>query len=481
MQVGSNRLRSAGLACWLACCTPAAAINFKEMPQMQPVDGGNLSVPYITILPDPVIIQTLPNSGVNHIDLNCGGAGGSVASTFSMNITGPTMLMLPIIPGNWMNSGSSVVTCSGNFGILPNNDLNKFTFTTTVQTTGVTRLGTAAQTVKDPVSSTTGEFVNAMPALLTLGGPLGFDFEVYYATFLKSTGITAHMGANWMNNFDWTLNVNGSQAVVNFYGGKQIAFTKSGTAWNLTAPEVFAYQLAATGTNTFQFLDLRSNLTYTFSGAPNATTLGLTAVQDRNGNTLTVTQSANGTSQVSDGLGRTLTFTYDSNGNLIKVADQTGRSVAFAYANGNLTRLTDANGGVRQFAYTSAGALTGLMTSTTLPGGNTPLTQTYDSIGRVATQADSRGNVTAYTYDLPNGGTSYKEPTGSVWSSMSSSHAYLLSVTDPDNQATTMTYDANGRRNSITDRLGGKSTIAYSPSGNMSAFTDALGNMTSYT
>ncbi len=69
-----------------------------------------------------------------------------------------------------------------------------------------------------------------------------------------------------MHNFEWLLALNGKQAQVTFYGGQTIAFAQTGSTWQLVSPTRYGYQLATTGNNTYQFLDPRSNLIYTFSG-----------------------------------------------------------------------------------------------------------------------------------------------------------------------------------------------------------------------
>src|SRR5581483_6317966 len=113
-------------------------------------------------------------------------------------------------------------------------------------------------------------------------------------------------------------------AVVSLYDGKRISFLQSGTTYKAMFPEQYDFQLVG-ASGSLQFLDPRTNLIYTFAGTTTGTgiqNLVLTKIQDRNGNSLIVTQGPNGPASVTDGLGRSLTFTYDANGNLTKVADQ---------------------------------------------------------------------------------------------------------------------------------------------------------------
>ena len=59
----------------------------------------------------------------------------------------------------------------------------------------------------------------------------------------------------------------------------------------------------------------------------------------------------------------------------------------------------------------------------TLQLGNTPSSQTFDSIGRVATQVDGESNTTTLTYDQPAGTTAYKNALGVSMSHTSGNYA----------------------------------------------------------
>jgi RHS repeat-associated protein len=345
--------------------------------------------------------------------------------------------------------------------------------------------GTVATTnsnkVGDPISTVTGELYNdSLPPDLALGGPLPLEFRRYYASLINANGVTTRIGNNWAHSFEWQLLLFGPYAAVTSPEQKSFLFIQSGNTWSLFRQEDYGYQFASLGNNTYQFLDPRTNLIYTFSGT--SSTLGNTSILDRNGNTLSITLPSNGSAQASDGLGRTLTITYDTNNKLIRVSDQSGRFVSYGYTGDDLTQFTDANGKITQYSATTSGVFKGLITSTTLPLGNKPTTQTFDTFGRVLTQTDSRGNVTTLTYDQPVNTTSFKDPLGAVITDTSRLYMEFLSRADPDNQTISTTYDANGRRNSVTDRLGDKLSITYhSPSGYIASITDVQGNTTTNT
>jgi len=333
----------------------------------------------------------------------------------------------------------------------------------------------------EPISSATGElYAPPVPPDLALGGPLPLNFERYYASQTLASGIVTRIGNNWMHNFEWLLSLNGSQATVTQYGAKTITFNQSAGNWMLAYPDQFGYQFVSPSANTYQFLDPRTNLIYTFSGT--GSTVGNTSIQDRNGNTLTIALPSNGSSQVTDGLGRSLTLTYDSNNRLMKVADQTGRFVSYGYTGNDLTQFTNANGKMETYTYTTAGSEIGLMTSAPLPLGNKPQSQTWDQNARVVTQTDSLGNMATMTYDQPPGSAAYKDPTGVSTTDTSENYSDFLTYTDPDAHMLSVAYDSTGRRNSVTDRMGNNISMTFHvPSGYVASVTNANGNTTTNT
>ncbi len=164
----------------------------------------------------------------------------------------------------------------------------------------------SADVLADPVDSSSGQFYQSVVDL-ALGGPASFAFGRYYASGLSSTGFTTALGTNWMSPYDAAVRVNGSTAKVLLLGGKIVTFTGSAGVWSLSSPKDIAYQFAASGGG-YQFVDPVRGKIFSFTQAG-----ALTRIADSNGNGITVTQGANGPTQLSDGLGRTLTLTYASN------------------------------------------------------------------------------------------------------------------------------------------------------------------------
>lgn len=327
----------------------------------------------------------------------------------------------------------------------------------------------------DPVDGASGQDYET-DSDIELGGPMNLGFRRYYSSRLSNGNVVTALGTNWMSNFDPSAVIGETNAQVLLFEGKIVSFANTGTAWQLVTPKDKAYQFIQSGAN-FQFMDPDRSWIYTFSP-----TGVLASIADRNGNTITVTQGANGPTQVSDGLGRTLTFAY-TNAQLAQVTDQAGRTLSFTYTGGLLTSASDIYKQTTTYGY-AAGGLPGLLQFKQLPLGNIPASQTYDSQGRVLTQRVIPGDDgTAYTASVAydgSGGTTITHALGGVFQHASTAVGNIAKITDPSGATATITYDSDDRRTSITDKLGNVTRYTYDPvSGFLASVTDALGHITS--
>lgn len=333
----------------------------------------------------------------------------------------------------------------------------------------------------DPVSTATGELYFDVPDL-SIGGPFPLSFSRYYAALLLDDGyVSSTLGNNWMHNFDLKLISSASALSVVYYGGKIIEFEKSGTDWTLKNAEPIIYQLIDSGSG-WLLLDPSRNLIYSFDN-----TGKLITIQDRNGNTQTLTYTGDQLARVTDGLGRAFSFSY-TGGKLTQVQDDTAptdpkRSILFTYTGDNLTAYTDAEGHTTSYSYTDAGELVGLMTAQTRPEGNTPFTQTFDEQGRVNNQTDGYGNTLTLDYDTPSEGiTTLTDALSNMIQHTHENRKNFTEQQDSDGETFAITYDVNGRRTSLKDRLGDTSSVSYhEATGFISSYTDAMGNTVLYT
>ncbi len=97
---------------------------------------------------------------------------------------------------------------------------------------------------------------------------------------------------------------------------------------------------------------------------------------------------------VSSSAGRTLTLGYTGNF-ITSVSDGAGRSVSYSYDSaGNLTQFTDALGQAHVYEYSAPGRMSRFFKPANPT--NPVVTATYDSLGRVQSQENIRGQITTF-------------------------------------------------------------------------------------
>lgn len=303
----------------------------------------------------------------------------------------------------------------------------------------------------DPVSTFTGELFTELADDLRLDGPLPLGFGRYYASALDTAGPESTLGLNWRHTYDWRLLRDESGVAVRSPTGKSVRFVRSGAAWQVSRSPV-PHQLLEQGGG-FSFVDATTRKVYGFDAAGR-----LTRLADLNGGALTLTYAADaGLSSVSDGLGRSLSLGYDADGRLASLTDGT-RTVRYTYADGNLATFVDASGNSTAYRYASEGP--GLLAACTLPRGNAPYAQAFDSLGRVTTQTDALGGATRF--DFLGAQTRVTNPLGGA---MTHTHAggRLTGVVDAAGNTVSIAYDAQGRRTAVTGRDGAVTQFEYDP------------------
>jgi RHS repeat-associated protein len=228
-----------------------------------------------------------------------------------------------------------------------------------------------------------------------------------------------------------------------------------------------------------------------FAFAPHSPN-GLVSITDRNGNAITMSVASptvgGQINRVTSPSGRYIQFTYVG-GNLTQATDNTGRSVYYGYENSQvstsppgtqrLKTVTDANNKTETLGYDSLDR----MTSVTDKRGNVMVTNIYDGNNRVQQQTLADGAVWLFSYALNGYGnvsqTTSTNPKGIVRQDTFNSNGYLTqqirAMGRPEQQTITIQRDADNQVLSLTDALGRVTQVSHDGFGNVSAVTRLFG------
>jgi YD repeat-containing protein len=172
-------------------------------------------------------------------------------------------------------------------------------------------------------------------------------------------------------------------------------------------------------------------------------------------------------------------------------------------ADGNVTSMTDPLGNVTEYVYDGADRETEeidaqVYDSLTASNVNPTTVTSYDGDGNVLTVTDPNGNVTTYTYDAAGREVSELDPNptnGTASGGPLTTYAYdaagnVSSVTDPLSHTTDYDYDALGRQTEVmqptiydivtASNVNSTTLTAYDGNTNVLSVTDPNGNETDY-
>jgi len=351
----------------------------------------------------------------------------------------------------------------------------------------------------DPVKLNTGQF-HLVAHDLRVGDTISLDLaRVYRSGAYDSSGrpMAGAFGIGTTFNYDSYLTVsaadsNNLRQLIQLYlpSGIRVSFTlRSGSTstWDdLTSPgKYFRATISGSGT---KLLTLRDGRTMQF------TMLGgvyrLTRLQDRNGNTVTITRDSKtgAVSRLTSPNGRSLTFTsvIGTRGTPLvsRVTDALNRQVSYQYdGQDRLIQVTDAAGGLWKYGWDDKSRLVGV----TDPEGNQQVINTYDDNDRVVGQRLADGSTFAMAYTVIDGTITQTEVTdrrGSIRRLEFDANGRVVRNTYPAGQSIaqvqTYGYDATGRMTSATvgDR---QYTFAYDANGNRITDADQYGTLVTRT
>jgi len=143
---------------------------------------------------------------------------------------------------------------------------------------------------------------------------------------------------------------------------------------------------------------------------------------------------------------------------------------------GRVLTETDARGNVTAYEYDAAGQR--IKTTTAL---NEDTIYSYDLNGNLETMTDARGNTWQYAYDVYDNRTVTTWPDGSTSEEVTDRLGRVTGKTDQNGNAMSFGYDALGRLLTVTDALGHVTAYSYDEVGNKLTQTDAESRTTSWT
>jgi len=322
----------------------------------------------------------------------------------------------------------------------------------------------------EPISTGSGNYFYQHTdfAVAARGMPLLFE-----RTYNSLDDYSGPLGANWNESYGITLSqTSAGVASIRWGDGHGETYTlKNG----IYVPQAGVYNsLVANQDGTFT-LTKKNRMQYDFSS-----TGKLTAILDKNGNTISLTYDANGDLvTITAAGGRSLTLSYDTQGHIVSVTDPMGHTETYAYDDADdLVSATDPLGGVTKYAYDSSHHVTQI----TLPNGNILLQNAYDSQGRVTSQTNGRGFTWQFAYDTPAAGqTTITDARGNKTIHTYDSSLRIVGITDALANTTSYAYDSNNNQTSVTNQNGDTTSFSYDANGNVTGITDPLSNTTAFT
>ncbi len=238
----------------------------------------------------------------------------------------------------------------------------------------------------------------------------------------------------------------------------------------------------------------------------------LTAVEDSNGNRITLIRNIGVLKKIIGPLGREIRITYES-GKISSVMLPDNRVITYTYTYGGLDTVNFPDGSRRLYEYVYISGIGYRLSGIKDENGRYIEKHTYDTKGRAVTSSadgtnelltieyidnahttvtDSLGRVTTYTLDKTLGkshatdisGPGCRECGQSDVAKSYDNNLNVTSRTDANGNVTAMTYDAGGNMLTKTEAVGTAeertTTYTYDSFGQILAATDHDGNTTEY-
>ncbi len=283
------------------------------------------------------------------------------------------------------------------------------------------------------------------------------------------------LGVKWTHSYDLYLLVDGSGNVTTHFGDDtSYQFTKN-IGGSYTAPAGIYDTLVKNVSGTYT-LTTQHQVVYQFN-----TSLRCTSITDRNGNALTLAYSGNNVITVTDPSSRVLTLGYTS-GKITSVTDPLSRTWTIDYdGSGRVYKVKlpllsgQSVNSFTQLGYDSRNNITTLTT----PRGKSWTFSYFPSSDTLQWEKDPLLNATSYAYTTTD--KTMTDPNGNVTTLTYNTNGELSKVTDPLTKHTDFTYDSSHNRLTVLDKRGYTNTLTYDTSGNALTVTNPYSKVWTYT
>jgi RHS repeat-associated protein len=344
-------------------------------------------------------------------------------------------------------------------------------------------MGAAHGLHADPIDTTFGVFSETVGDLSIEGRGLPLVQMRSYSSAMA--GDNGPFGYGWKGGYNAKLVVDPDtgDVMISQENGAEVRFIEDTGTYTPSAPRFIA-DLTHNSNGTWTLV--RNHLeTLVFNSDGN-----LISQSDRNGATTTLTYNAGKLNTVTNAEGRSFTYTWTGS-RITKVTDSGSREVNYTYnGNGELTKVVGADGATWNYTYDSNHRLLTQL-DPNQDGSSTPhpVTNVYDTQGRVTSQTNQLDETTTFVYNT-DGSVLVTDPEGHQSLDIYQNHLRVAVVNGYGTPQATITHFAYDPRTAslvasyteAPDDGNDHSTFAtYDDDGNMLTSTDGVGRTSSYT
>lgn len=315
-----------------------------------------------------------------------------------------------------------------------------------------------------------GNLSHRQPLFAAAGSAPAVDLTLYYNSLDPYTGV---LGRGWSHGYELLLRelADGSVLIKKGNGDRKLY---TATAEGYSSPRGDYSVLSKNDDGSFT-LKQKEGTAYLFTPAGR-----FAAIEDRNGNTLSLAYEDGQLVAITDPAGRSTSFSYDALGKLAAVTDPAGRLYSFQIVDDLLLSMTYPDGHGWSYLYDDRELLIAKID----PLGATTQYH-FDEQRRLVGASDPEGRSRSIAYAPltaePVKAAWVTEQDGQVWRYTYDSHqGLLLEKRDPLGGITRYLYGDQRNLLAETDPGGNTTYFSHDPAGNLLAITDPLDQTTRF-